>query len=653
MLYTAKTAFALQWASLILFSLAITLLLPPLILAQSPSASSSSSSFTTSSLPSPSSSNAAPTTSTSLNPSLASPGPSQIPIASPPPPVPTIALPPGTRELQDGQVVADTVAQNQLQTYHFSIVQGQNLPAKRQLELVIFHNKNKNNSPLEKRQALSSSSSGSTATSSASVPTRTIAPVLPSRLANGTYAIYISISTCSAPQTTGGSLCPALTLYYSISASQPLPGPGQSAQGVNSVTGQEGLIQATIYTDKEVFFSLQAPQLQGTWTGNWSVQVAASSQGYAQDYQSSQGLILDDTDSSSASFLTQNFTAVPTFMVYLVETASLAQNLSRSVCAIETIQPIPLTKANMTVTETNRTSNLDGSLGTLVLPPVPTFNEFGQRRQVVIQGLKNGTFYTAIFVTDVLNQAGAEVMYAMTPFKTKRHDNCLLITDLSFCFEVAYAVPITPLSTLNAATARSEIPALYDNFARDTIDNFNKVLSQYDCEHPEYSLIRNCTDCTRAYRRWLCSVSIPRCTDSEDVTSPENIGYIDPSTIDPTANPYLIDRTKGPVVTERNTSTSRGAISQLNQQPYFNPGDYGEVLPCINLCYDVVQSCPNFLGFACPKKNLAGNYATMNGQGFQCNGLGLVAIPSSGRRIEVNMLQVGVGMMLAMMAIIF
>ncbi|KAG0354390.1 stretch-activated Ca2+-permeable channel component-domain-containing protein [Gamsiella multidivaricata] len=587
-----------------------------------------------------------------------------MPIPSPPPPTPTISLTPGTRELQDGQVVADRVAQGQLQTYHFAIAQSQSLPVRRQLERIIFH-PGAGAASFQKRQApgISSSSSSSSLPSSGSssvptsstavpAPTRTIAPILPSPLPNGTYAVFISVSTCSAPRS-GADVCPPLVMYVSTSASQPLPGPGQDPK-TQMVTSNEGLIQFTTYTDKEIFFSLQAPSLQGTWTGDWAVEVGASSQGYVQRYQDSQGLVLDDTDSTSASFLTHNFTAVPTFKVYLINSTSLPVGLTHSLCAIDAIQPVPLTKANMIVTQTNRTSNLDGSMGTLILPPEPTFEEYGQRRQVLIQALTPGTNYTAFFITDVLNQAGAEEIYAMTVFRTKRHDNCVLITDLQFCQEVAYAVPITPQSTLPGgggaanSTVHQDIKHFYDDFTSNLMDNFQKVLGQYDCSKSQYSLIRNCTDCTRAYRRWLCSVSIPRCTDVEDVMDTENnLGYVAPTADPNTAqNPYLIDRTNGPVIVERNTNTSRGAIAQLSQNSLMNPGDYGEVLPCIDLCFDVVQSCPNFLEFNCPVKNMAGNYAHMNSHGYRCNGLGLVPVPSSGssfEREDMGMMRVVVG----------
>ncbi|KAF9942440.1 stretch-activated cation channel mid1 [Mortierella alpina] len=574
----------------------------------------------------------------STAPAPPAPTPSSIPIPPPTAPPPQVSLPPGTRELQDARVVADRVAQGQLQTYHFSVAQQQHLPVRRQLERIIFHPGGDTNPVLHKRQA---APTGSTSTSTAPTPVRTVAPTLPSPFPNGTYAVFISVSTCSAPKS-GASVCPPLVLYVSTSTSVPLPGPGQDSNAVKVVSGLEGLIQFTVYTERDVFFSLQAPALEGTWTGDWSVEVGASSQGYVQRYDSSQGLVLDDTDGTSASFLTHNFTAIPTFKVYLVDATSLPTGLTHSLCAIEVIQPTPLTKANMIVTQTNRTSNLDGSMGRVILPAEPSFEQFGQRRQVLLQSLTAGTEYTAFFITDVLNQAGAEVMWAMTRFRTKRHDNCVLITDLQFCHEVAYAVPITPQSTLPGgggganSTTRLDVKKFYDDFSSNLMDNFKKVLAQYDCTRSQYSLIRNCTDCTRAYRRWLCGVSIPRCTDTEDIADPRNTGYVPPSTYsDPSVaeNPYLVDRVKGPVIVERDTNTSRGAIAQLSQSnALMNPGQYGEVLPCIDLCFDVVQSCPNFLGFNCPVKNMAGNYASMNSEGFQCNGLGVVAVPSSGSR---------------------
>ncbi|KAG0089462.1 hypothetical protein BGZ92_004749 [Podila epicladia] len=214
----------------------------------------------------------AQSTSSIPNPTSSTPQPTTVP----PPP----SLPPGTRELHDGQVVADRIVQGQLQTYHFSIAQQQRLPVRRQLERIIFH------PGLDKRQAPSTPTStpslgpGSPppTTTTPAAPTRTIAPTIPEPFANGTYAVFISISTCSTPKSGSEGICPPLVLYVSTSAGLPLPGPGQEPKGVQVVTGQDGLIQFTAYTTRDLFFSLQPPSLQG-YIGDWAVEVGASSQG--------------------------------------------------------------------------------------------------------------------------------------------------------------------------------------------------------------------------------------------------------------------------------------------------------------------------------------------------------------------------------------
>jgi len=44
------------------------------------------------------------------------------------------------------------------------------------------------------------------------------------------------------------------------------------------------------------------------------------------------------------------------------------------------------------------------------------------------------------------------------------------------------------------------------------------------------------------------------------------------------------------------TNSSRNPLIDQTIQP----GPYKEVLPCEDLCYDIVQSCPAIFGFGCP-----------------------------------------------------
>ncbi len=127
-------------------------------------------------------------------------------------------------------------------------------------------------------------------------------------------------------------------------------------------------------------------------------------------------------------------------------------------------------------------------------------------------------------------------------------------------------------------------------------ENFNKSLDQVACEAPStqrYSLARNCSDCAAAYKEWLCSVTIPRCEDFSN----------DAPYLQPRAMSQLFpggegldeeSRRKYPNITAFNSSRNPLIDSEIK------PGPYKEVLPCDDICYNIVQSCPSSLGFGCP-----------------------------------------------------
>jgi calcium channel MID1 len=162
------------------------------------------------------------------------------------------------------------------------------------------------------------------------------------------------------------------------------------------------------------------------------------------------------------------------------------------------------------------------------------------------------------------------------------------LTDLDFCDEVAYAVP----SSFKFKFDDDKLRALYDTQAKDYFQNFSNSLDQVACDAPatsKYSLARTCDDCRRDYKNWLCSVLIPRC---EDWTAPDRwlqmrnvnspIGNINNETTD------NVD----PAARERfGYSKSRNPMIDTDIQP----GPYKEVLPCVDMCFDIVRSCPSYL----------------------------------------------------------
>lgn len=102
-----------------------------------------------------------------------------------------------------------------------------------------------------------------------------------------------------------------------------------------------------------------------------------------------------------------------------------------------------------------------------------------------------------------------------------------------------------------------------------------------------------------AYKSWLCAVTIPRC---QDYSARE--GWLQPRSI---SQPFWNDTIPDWVATNdpalnRSNQTSKRVSSSRNPMidQIIKPGPWKEVLPCEDLCYNLVQSCPAALGFACP-----------------------------------------------------
>lgn len=186
--------------------------------------------------------------------------------------------------------------------------------------------------------------------------------------------------------------------------------------------------------------------------------------------------------------------------------------------------------------------------------------------------------------------------------------NCAIIYNLSFCTYTFYAVPYNPnLNLDNVALAKK-----YDERASESYQNFNRSLQQIPCnatDDASYSLVRNCKDCAAAYKAWLCAVTIPHCQDfssPDNLFQPRSLAY--PAWNDTAATPNLRNTT---TLSARNSSARNPWIDQV-----IKPGPWKEKLPCKDLCYNLVRSCPASLGFSCPTDRwLSWNY----GDGNACN----------------------------------
>lgn len=143
-----------------------------------------------------------------------------------------------------------------------------------------------------------------------------------------------------------------------------------------------------------------------------------------------------------------------------------------------------------------------------------------------------------------------------------------------------------------------------------------------------FSLTVGCSDCANAYKQWLCSVSIPRCADfssNETYLMVRNAGqdFINGSSL-PKDSPY-----RQSVV----TNASRNTLIDTK----IKPGPYKEILPCLDVCHSLVQSCPMSLGFGCPRGpwlNASYGYRDPNGD-ITCSYLGAAYYLNIGARMGV------------------
>ena len=165
------------------------------------------------------------------------------------------------------------------------------------------------------------------------------------------------------------------------------------------------------------------------------------------------------------------------------------------------------------------------------------------------------------------------------------------------------------------------------------------MLAQIPCEttsSAKYSLVRTCDHCAIAYKEWLCAVTIPRCTDwtyaspDQPWLQQRNMLQAFPSPNNSMINDYALLK-----------AANQSSFLRSSRNPTIDsrvqPGPYNEILPCDDLCYNIVQSCPAVMGFTCPtpgQTSFNESYAvTSEGK---CNYPGSQGVSSAGTRIGVQ-----------------
>lgn len=199
-------------------------------------------------------------------------------------------------------------------------------------------------------------------------------------------------------------------------------------------------------------------------------------------------------------------------------------------------------------------------------------------------------------------------------------ENCALIHDLDFCTEVAYSVPTNPKTYNNKDKNKlNDLRTLYDDHARTLYKNFTYSLAQIQCNatnnETKWSLTVNCDDCAKAYREWLCAVTIPRCADFSNTNNtalhPRNIMQQFP-------NGTTLPHTSINKTIRETPAAHYARNSLLNNK--IKPGPYKEMLPCRDTCWNLVRSCPSALEFSCPEEpGIWASYGAKDDHEDRCN----------------------------------
>lgn len=91
-------------------------------------------------------------------------------------------------------------------------------------------------------------------------------------------SLYLSLTACSqpaAPSNYQGEV-PSLDIYLSFSSDNALPGPGNGAIVNDSIPGRIDWQKDNFQSD--IWIGVVAPTLTDNWTGNWTYEIAVSTE---------------------------------------------------------------------------------------------------------------------------------------------------------------------------------------------------------------------------------------------------------------------------------------------------------------------------------------------------------------------------------------
>ncbi|CAJ2507844.1 Uu.00g090300.m01.CDS01 [Anthostomella pinea] len=456
--------------------------------------------------------------------------------------------------------------------------------------------------------------------------------------------LWISANTCDQPDRSSPTQTtmdpPQLTLYVSTADDNTDPGPGKPDEKQDTIVFTEGAVMYNTSLDRDVYFSVSAPSVSDqlfTTTRPYNFEIAASTNGsyHAYDEVSEPNLVWVDSDAASTLLTTRNLTSTPDQVITTTPYVMFAQNkdnvningIRNSYCGLSNWAQIRL---------------LDDGASQQISIGLKKGGTNLTTEQFYVTGLNASSQYSGIVAkvpsADTQKRQadaseGGTVVYRAVDFETKPDGACTFVFNLTLCDETQYAVPGNSAIFPNGTA----LAAFYQNYTQTMYDNFDKSLQQVPCQAgatQRYSLVRDCDDCKTAYKNWLCSVAIPRC---EDFSAPDT-NYLQMRNINaPFPNGSFVDEEIRGMFGERKAfNMSRN--TQIDET--VQPGPYKELLPCDDLCYQIIQSCPASLGFGCPLPNAVFSFNTSYairdpGNELSCNYPGSAHYPSQANVMAV------------------
>lgn len=401
------------------------------------------------------------------------------------------------------------------------------------------------------------------------------------RRQTSSHTLYVTLSVCDQPRSTSetpNGVPPPLQLYISTNAKNPKPTINDHDV---AVPVDDGLGSHDMTTLSDVFFTVVAPAKSPNFDGIYSYELTTSTDKPYSTYINNTGVVLVDSDKNNALLSVDDDATLPSYSIFVHNLENPAiRGLQRSFCGLKNQAQIQ--------------GNINGSATGNVEISMMSLGAAAPHQHFYVNKLNGSSWYHGIMAIDGdanIGKAGSGIaggggtVWSSLDFETLSSDNCAVIFNLSFCSDVAYAVPSNLTSQPNLTT----LTQLYDNYAKDYYQNFIYSLQQIPCDttsSAKYSLARNCADCEKAYKTWLCAVTIPRCEDFSN-----NASFLQPRAV---SNTFSNGTLAPPNALYSNSSRN----PMIDQQ--IGPGPYNEILPCVDLCYDLIQSCPASLQFACP-----------------------------------------------------